>query len=197
MSVPVEIKPDKDRTFIEVYDNVLSSEYCAELIQRIDKDPRLKGVTDNKTYDLQQLILWQLHDWDETNQFLSRKFAELSQMYYDKYMPLWPGDFQYESIKFKKYDHTKDEHFKEHVDVDDVRSCVRFLTSLWFLNDIEYGGETVFTEQGLQVQPRAGRVILFPPLWTHPHYSNKAPKEDKFIFTQYLHYSIQSMDPLV
>ena len=45
---------------------------------------------------------------------------------------------------------TKNWHFKEHVDVDDVRSCVRFLTSLWFLNDIEYGGETVFTEQGLQ-----------------------------------------------
>ena len=197
MSVPVSIKPDPTRTYIEVYDDVLSKDYCDELIERIESDPRLKRVTDNKTYNLQQLILWQLEDWSDTNMFLTRKFEGLAEKYYNKYIPLWPENWSYESIKFKKYDHTKEEYFKEHVDVDDNRSCVRFLTSLWFLNDIEYGGETVFTEQGLQVQPRAGRVILFPPLWTHPHYSNLAPKEDKFIFTQYLHYPIMKATPLV
>ena len=197
MSVPVKIKPDPTKTWIEVYDDVLSKEYCKELVERIDQDPRLLPVTDNKTYNLRQLILWQLEDWEETSEFLTKKFLAQAEKYYEKHIPLWPEHWRYESVKFKKYDHTRGEYFKEHVDVDDNRSCVRFLTSLWFLNDIEYGGETVFTEQGLQVQPRAGRVILFPPLWTHPHYSNVAPAENKFIFTQYLHYPTMKAEPLV
>ena len=77
MPVPVEIKPDPSRTWIEIYDDVLSNDYCEELIERIKKDPRLKQVTDNKTFNLKQLILWNLNDWDETNMFLTRKFESL------------------------------------------------------------------------------------------------------------------------
>ena len=183
-------------SWIEVYDNVLSVDYCEELVDRINSDPRLSYVTDNKTYNLQQLILWNLDDWQDTNKFLTDKFLELAQAYYDKYLPLWPENFACESIKFKKYSASNDEYFKEHVDVDDVRSCVRFLTSLWYLNDPKGGGDTVFTDHKVSVEPRVGRVILFPPLWTHPHYSNPS-KNYKFIFTQYLHYRSMKADPLV
>jgi hypothetical protein len=191
-----QVIANKNMSWIEVYDNVLSEDYCKDLVERIDKDPRLTYVTDHKTYNLQQLILWGLDDWNDTNDFLTKKFLELAQAYYDKYMPLWPEDFLAESIKFKKYSANQGEYFKEHVDVDDNRSCVRFLTSLWFLNKVEKGGETVFTDHRISIEPRVGRVILFPPLWTHPHYSNPG-STDKFIFTQYLHYKSMKAEPLV
>ena len=31
------------------------------------------------------------------------------------------------------------------------------------------GGETEFLHQGLKIQPERGKLILFPPFWTHEH----------------------------
>jgi len=37
------------------------------------------------------------------------------------------------------------------------------------LSDIEDGGRTEFEHQHLTVKPEAGKVVVFPPYWTHLH----------------------------
>tara|TARA_B100000902_G_scaffold205961_1_gene196316 strand:- start:1180 stop:1962 length:783 start_codon:yes stop_codon:yes gene_type:complete len=44
----------------------------------------------------------------------------------------------------------------------------RQLTYIFYLNDVEEGGETEFMN-GIRVKPKAGRMMLFPSTWTYVH----------------------------
>jgi hypothetical protein len=76
--------------------------------------------------------------------------------------------------------------FDTHVDVQDYASARRYLAFLWYLNDVEDGGKTVFT--GLTIAPKRGTLIVFPPLWMFPHKGEPPISGPKYILSGYLHY---------
>ena len=45
---------------------------------------------------------------------------------------------------------------------------VRCLTYIWYLNDIDEDGYTEFID-GTKVQPKTGRICIFPATWTFIH----------------------------
>ena len=53
------------------------------------------------------------------------------------------------------------------------------------------GGETAFIgiDHDTRVQPRAGRLLMFPPMWTHPHAGLPPISNQKYICGTYLHYT--------
>jgi hypothetical protein len=60
----------------------------------------------------------------------------------------------------------------------------RNLTWTLYLNDIPEGeGETEFLEYGVKVQPKKGRLSLFPGAWTHTHRGNPVYSCNKYIAT--------------
>ena len=81
----------------------------------------------------------------------------------------------------------KDE-FKEHVDVMDYASAKRFLVFFLYLND-NTGGLTDFPEYDTMIKPKAGKLLMFPPLWTHKHIGHKPLEQPKYIVGSYLHYA--------
>jgi hypothetical protein len=62
----------------------------------------------------------------------------------------------------------------------------RVLTFLWYLNDVEIGGETVF-EGAYAVRPQAGKLILFPSSWTYIHCGKMPISSDKYIITGWIY----------
>ena len=87
-----------------------------------------------------------------------------------------------------KYQHKTEDQFKRHIDVGDHNSARRFLTYHMFLNEVE-GGEIVFDDIDFTVEPKQGRVVMFPSTWTFPH-SYMPPKgDDKYAISTYLHYT--------
>ena len=79
------------------------------------------------------------------------------------------------------------------VDVQSYETARRFLVGFFYLNDVEEGGETAFQQHksvpiSVKVKPKAGRLLIFPPLWTHPHIGMKPISEPKYIIGTYLHY---------
>ena len=58
----------------------------------------------------------------------------------------------------------------------------RILAWMLYLNDVPEGGETEFLYQGKRVQPRAGRVVVWPASFTHLHRGNP-PQTKKYIIT--------------
>jgi len=63
-------------------------------------------------------------------------------------------------------------------------SQARILVWTAYLNDIPDGeGETEFLYQGLKVNPKKGRVCLFPSAFTHLHRGNPPYSCDKYIAT--------------
>lgn len=59
-----------------------------------------------------------------------------------------------------------------------LENAVRFLTWMIYLNDLdeEDGGNTEFLYQGVKVQPKAGRCLIWPSGMTHQHRGNVAWK---------------------
>ena len=116
------------------------------------------------------------------------KFMGMMEEYVDRFkqnLNIETSDFPLvidrENIKIKKYlPNDKDEIFK-------VDSEKRFVAFILYLNDVEEGGETHLPKQEIMISPRAGRMLMFPPFWTHPHAELKPVKEPKYIMMSYLH----------
>lgn len=67
-------------------------------------------------------------------------------------------------------------------------SAGRDLAWILYLNDLPKGeGETEFLEQGIRVQPEAGKLVIFPSAWTHTHRGNPPHSTSKFIATGWYH----------
>jgi hypothetical protein len=86
----------------------------------------------------------------------------------------------------KKYEADKGE-FKEHIDATNIESSKRFLVFFAYLNDGD-GGGTTFTKNNLTIDRESGKLIMFPPLWTHPHKGDKPIGNPKYIIGSYLHF---------
>ena len=58
----------------------------------------------------------------------------------------------------------------------------RTLAWMVYFNDVEEGGETEWLYQQLKIQPKAGRVVIWPGSFTHLHRGNP-PMSNKYIAT--------------
>jgi hypothetical protein len=85
----------------------------------------------------------------------------------------------------KRYRPDAGECFQTHFDsVHDVSN--RYLVFLWYLNDVETGGETEFPQLNCKVTARAGRLLMFPPYWMYQHAGVAPQSSDKYILSTYL-----------
>jgi hypothetical protein len=88
----------------------------------------------------------------------------------------------------KRYRSGGAERFQLHFDaIHHVSS--RYLVLLWYLNDVEAGGETRFPQLELSVDPRAGRLLMFPPYWMYQHEGMPPLAGEKYILSAYLMFS--------
>ena len=93
-----------------------------------------------------------------------------------------------EEFRIKKYAVGGQDRFDEHVDVVNHQSSRRCLAMLFYLNDIDSGGKTVFPYQNKEFTPKRGNVIIFPPTWEYPHLGEPPIGSPKYIMSTYLHY---------
>jgi len=79
------------------------------------------------------------------------------------------------------------EFFHWHIDADNPGFSDRQLVAIWYLNDVQGpGGETEFLQQNVKVKPESGKLILFPPFWTHEHRGVKLQDGIKYIATTWI-----------
>jgi hypothetical protein len=75
-------------------------------------------------------------------------------------------------------DNVYDDESQETVSINQLR-CMSLVIAI---NDDYKGGEFCFPEQNYTVKLKRGQALLFPPFWTHPHYTNKL-HNDTFRYT--------------
>ena len=93
-----------------------------------------------------------------------------------------------EEFRIKKYEVGGEDRFDEHVDVINHKSAKRCLAMLFYLNDVEKGGKTIFPYHNKEFTPIKGSVIIFPPTWEYPHLGEPPISNPKYIMSSYLHY---------
>jgi len=62
----------------------------------------------------------------------------------------------------------------------------RLFVSMFYLNDVEEGGRTVFPYSHRGVVPKQGTHVVFPPHWPWVHYAEEPISDDKYILTSWL-----------
>ena len=62
----------------------------------------------------------------------------------------------------------------------------RILLFMYYLNDVEEGGETEFYYQNKKVKPRKGTMVIAPAYFTHTHRGNIPVSNDKYIITSWV-----------
>ena len=65
-------------------------------------------------------------------------------------------------------------------------TCNRVLAFIFYLNDVEEGGETEFLYYPKRVKPQTGRLLVFPCGFPHTHRGNPPLSGDKYILTGWL-----------
>jgi len=65
----------------------------------------------------------------------------------------------------------------------------RVLAFLYYLNDVEDGGETEFFYQKMKVKPKKGSLVIFPAGFTHTHKGHVPLSDDKYVVTSWLMYN--------
>ena len=94
----------------------------------------------------------------------------------------------HETLMVQRYTKNKGRyiyHDDFHNDFDNKK--YRVITYLWYLNDVEEGGETEFWGE-YKIKPEAGKLILFPASWTFPHRGQMPVSSDKYIITGWVYY---------
>ena len=165
---------DKEyNNFISVKDNILSSELCSSIIERLDVDPNLvptgesihKNITSSHAgKTLGVIIDDSTNDWIDIFDILNNCINSNLREYVKK--------TNFENVNKSKiyfpYCHIQKilegGFYNPHYDCDgDSRlKTTRVITCIWYLNDVERGGETHFLQTGLKIKPKTGRLALFP-----------------------------------
>ena len=78
------------------------------------------------------------------------------------------------------------EFYHWHVDGSAMQVADRFMVCFWYLNDDFEGGHTDFKHQDISIKPVTGKMLMFPPFWTHLHQGCLVTSGTKYIVTTWL-----------
>jgi prolyl 4-hydroxylase len=180
------------RHYIRVYDDALDASLCAQMIEafaaleshQVRNGRGVRGGLDNSA-------------WTELNvdRFADAGFRALFRDQVDRGLERYnldigltialPNSPTTAELRMKRYRPGQSEQFELHFDAI-YEKANRYLVYLWYLNDVEEGGETLFPKLDFAVQPKAGRLLMFPPYWMYQHEGAPPVSGDKYIVGTYL-----------
>lgn len=183
---------DELNDFIHLYEGALEPDVCDFLISLFEQATDKQERHDNEGKpNFSQFNLTEHRELSpEVNQVHNHIIKKVFE-YRDKYYEftddrVFPKEHSLEQFRIKKYNPGGEDRFDTHVDVVDYGTSRRFLSFLWYLNDVEVGGNTVFKD--MCISPRKGNLMMFPPLWMYPHKGEPPISGPKYIMSAYLHY---------
>lgn len=181
------MQPKNLTDYIRVYDDVVLPEHCDEIIEIFNKSRENWEIHNTPLYQFNQLNLNADPQHAGLVQAIAgtmvnayhRYFADTELTPYVKFEAL-------EDIRIKKYIKGTNDRFDTHVDVADASTSGRFCIAIIYLNDND--GATYFPGLDVEVKPKTGRVVIFPPFWMFPHGGRTPTDANKYIMMTSLHY---------
>jgi hypothetical protein len=192
--------------YIKQYKNNLSSDFCKKVIEKFELDenkesgivgsgyrPELKQSTDLNISNLNNIDKWKTED-----EYFFKSLEEpiryyIKEFYVDKCNGTLENPFdvgyQIQRTNSDQIGYGWHNDFYFHYEKENITKT-RIATYLWYLNDVEEGGETEFMD-GTMVVPETGKLIIFPATWTYAHRGHPPKKGKKYICTGWYHTDIR------
>jgi hypothetical protein len=197
------------KDYIYIYKYSIPDLLCDEIIEKFEneKDAKYKGVTagglNENTKKTTDFIIPNNELWLKTKKFLENELFKHYLIYienfknkkayndfYDNtpYVPIYNYlESHFFSLQIQKYNKNDGKYIYHHdFSIDFENKKYRVVTFIWYLNDVDEGGETFFFEN-IKIKPEKGKIVLFPASWTFPHAGNIPISNDKYIITGWLY----------
>ena len=180
------------RHLIQVYAGALAPERCREIIARFERNPhrhdsRTHGGTISPGRTGTQLEMANQPGWADLEQVIAETSMRCLRDYARRFQAieflLKPCRITLTSPIVERVD--PGQGFDWHIDAGPPGTSRRFLSTLFYLNDIADGGTTDFPMQGISIRPSAGTLVMFPPFWTYPHRGASPVNAVKYKMTAY------------
>ena len=185
-----EVKPS---SFIYEIPGALPADICREMIRRFESNLEQQyagrigqdGAEESSIKKTTDLRISGRQDWKDIDaslmQSLSKHFSALAQTF-----PFFVAN-RFKDLGYNMQRYREGEYYHWHVDSGPGEFMTRQLVAIWYLNDVEGpGGETEFPIHEILVKPVEGKLVLFPPFWTHPHRAVTLDKGVKYIATTWI-----------
>lgn len=184
-----EIKPG---SFIFEKKEALPGDVCDEIIERFEANPNDQylgriGQQASEDTDIKRstdLVVSNKPHWKDIDRLLfsslNRALVEFKNLY-----PFFEGPFK--DMGYSVQRTNAGEFYHWHIDGGSHEFSHRQLVAIWYLNNLTgQGGETEFRFQEIKIKPEAGKLILFPPFWTHEHRGRVLQEGTKYIATTWV-----------
>tara|TARA_B100000085_G_C18365061_1_gene439904 strand:- start:65 stop:715 length:651 start_codon:yes stop_codon:yes gene_type:complete len=183
--------------YIYVVDGALTKKFCKKVIKKFEKDDTKKlgcfmGEESNEVaYDTDvktsiDLFISGESDWEKEDKVFHSSLNKNYYEYIERLYKLGLCNSDLSDLIDVGYQIQRTEpggYYTFHHDFDPV--TVRYLTFIWYLNDVTNDGYTEFID-GTRVQPKAGRFLMFPATWTYVHRGYPPKNEVKYICTGWM-----------
>lgn len=189
LSTIVEVRPD---TFIFEKSHALSAEQCRDMIQRFEQhqheqyEGRIGQLAeqDRSIKKSTDLVVSGKPHWHDVDRALFQSLGKAIVEFRERYH-FFKGPFKDMGYAIQRTN--PGEHYHWHIDGGSHEFSQRQLVALWYLNDVAGpGGETEFLYQNIKIKPEQGKLILFPPFWTHEHRGVTLQQGVKYIATTWV-----------
>ena len=188
--------PDMDH-YIGVFDNVITEEECTNLINRFENiNNNASFLTSDGSHQFgsslgrkDQSLFFERVAPQEAG-FIQENVGKCMEAYTKTYIGLQGERLSSSTCKVQRTPPSGGYHVWHSEHGGDQGSMRRAAVWILYLSTHHGSGETEFLQQGIRVAPQAGRVVIWPASYTHPHRGNPVYGDaDKYIATGwYEHY---------
>ena len=176
---------------VVVFENMLSDIECNMFKELIDDNPKLNSVYDDNHYagnTTYQGFTMSLGLSPNIEKIVKNCVASAINQYCDYFcLPHQLGD-KFEQLEIMKFETGKgvfDQHFDSCGD-----DHYRQFAFIWYLNDVEKGGELHLPSKidYVTIQPKQGRLVMMPTDWTHYHFVTMPESNHRYSMITFIRY---------
>ena len=161
---------------VERFEAAKDEQYLGRIGQIFEEDRSIKKSTD--------LVVSGKEHWKDVDNNLFRSLGLALKEFREKF-EYFRGPFKDNGYALQRTQ--PGEHYHWHIDGGSHDFAQRQLVAVWYLNDVPGpGGETEFLFQDIKITPQKGKLVLFPPFWTHEHRGVTLQQGVKYIATTWV-----------
>lgn len=197
--------------FIWIKDDVLSANFCNDVIKRFEESPNKSQGTAGYSVNTSIKDSLDLHistekEWQDVDNALAETLYQgipeyIYSLNQSLHLPKFNskgldfgvtlfinnGDYSVFDSGYQIQRTSVGKGYSWHDDFDlkgmHGQDGPRYLTFIWYLNTVDEGWTQFYN--GSQVAPKQGRLLLFPSSWTYIH-QGYPPKQTKYIITGWI-----------
>lgn len=170
---------------VDIYDDVIASPHVfikvAEMIHKW-RDAIVHEM-ENDSYVVDKSnrsnVILDVNGDDYSTHPMFTYMIDTVRQYLGYYCAKYSADYQYlEKVQLLRYDVGQD--YKAHS--DSGPNFPRVVSALLYLNEVPIGGQTEFVNFGVSVDPKPGRLVIFPSNYAYTHIAHPPVEGKKYVF---------------